>query len=48
VLAGGVVLLVAEVVSHLALQGTLDHRLGQLLQEAVVTEHIFGRLVVFQ
>jgi hypothetical protein len=42
------VLLVAEVVSHLALEGALDDRLGELLEEAVVTEHVFGRLVILE
>ncbi len=41
-------LFVAEMVSHLTLQGALDHCFSKLLQEAVVAEHIFGRLVVFE
>ncbi len=48
VLAGGVVLLVAEEVGHLALQRTLDDRLGELLEETVVAQHVFRQLVVFQ
>lgn len=41
-------LLVAEMMGHLALKGALDYGLGELLKESVVTEHVFGRLVVFE
>jgi hypothetical protein len=41
-LPGSIVLLVAEVVGHLALQGTLNHCFGELLQETIVAEHVFG------
>ena len=48
VLTGGVVLLISEMVSHLALQGAFDHCFGELLQQTIVAEHVFGRLVVLE
>jgi hypothetical protein len=37
--AGGVVLLVAEVVGEFAVEGTLDESFGELLEQAVLAEH---------
>lgn len=41
-------LLVAEVVGDFALQGALDERLGELPEQAVITEQVFRLLIVFQ
>jgi hypothetical protein len=42
------VALVAEVVSQLAVEGALDEGLGEVLEEAVLTQQVIRLLVVFQ
>jgi hypothetical protein len=42
------VLLVAEVVGEFAVEGALDQSFGQVLQDAVLTEQVFGLLVIFE
>ena len=48
VVAGLVVLLIAEMVGHLGLHGPLQQRLGELLQQPVFANDVFGLLVVRQ
>ena len=39
---------VAEVMGELGLHGAFEDGFGELLQEAVLAENVFGLLVVFQ
>jgi hypothetical protein len=41
-------LFIAEVVGQLAVEGTLDESLSELLEQAVLAEQVFGLLVVLQ
>jgi hypothetical protein len=41
-------LLVAEVMSQLAVEGALDQGFGELLQQAILTEQVIGVAVVLQ
>jgi hypothetical protein len=47
VVAGRVVLFVAEMMSQFTIESTLDERFGELLEQAVLTKQVFGLLVVF-
>ena len=46
VIAGGVVALVAEVMSQLAVEGVLDECLHELLEQSILTEQVVGLLVI--
>jgi hypothetical protein len=46
--AGGIVFGVAQVVGQLGVERTLDNSLGQLLQQALLTQDVFGFLVVLE
>ncbi len=48
VLAFWRVLFIAEMMGHLALQGTLYNGFRELLQQTLVAEHVVGRLIVFE
>ena len=46
--AGGVMLFVAKMVGHLALQRPLHHCLSQLVEETIIAEHVCGRLIILE
>jgi hypothetical protein len=48
VVAGSVVLLVAEVVCQLSVESTLNQRLRELLEKPVLSKQVFRLLIVFQ
>lgn len=48
VVTGGVMLLVPEVVSQLAVEGSLDEGLHELLEQAVLPEQVIRLLVILQ
>jgi hypothetical protein len=48
VVASGVMAFVAEMVGQFAVESALDQCFGELLKEAVLTEQVFGLLVIFQ
>jgi hypothetical protein len=45
---GRIVFLIAEMVGHLGLHGSLQYRLGQLLQQTIFADNVFRLLVVSQ
>ena len=45
VVVDALAVVVTEVMGHLSVEGTLEQRLRQLLQEAVLAEQVFGVLV---
>lgn len=40
-------LLIAEVVGKLAVEGALNQRFGEMLKQAILTEQVFWLLVIF-
>jgi hypothetical protein len=48
VVAGSVVLLVAEVMRQLSVEGAFDERFSELLEQSVLTKQVIGLLVILE
>ena len=47
-MTGGIVLLVSQVMGHLALQSAFEQSLAELVKQAIGTQEGFGRAVPFE